>query len=293
MSLLDLPIPPKPAEFSHMGAPPGVVVDFDAFLWDDGTPWWQHRPIITPITQVVHTNAASGEGSLQSQINWGNAGIRSNTHPHYAVNAPQPTKLVPSNRRGIGNSSLYTAEREAGVQDCSFWSLVIETADAGFNGSTPVDGKGDFLYDHAEIVARILAYESIVWNIPLAYPERWTDPGSITHTEPFGYPYFTIRQGKICPGPAKKLTFRQQILPRAQQIRAAWLGEDNIMTTLEYMLRPPAQFAGGPWFYRVGGMWSYLTGRDRDNLLERAVPVFDDLPERYAYVHQQVFGVHP
>lgn len=234
MDLLSLPIPPRPTEFTPYGAPVGVAVDFEAYKWSDGTPWYEHRPLIYPTTQVVHTNAAQGEGSVQAAINWGNAGIRSNTHPHYQVGLPVPTKLVPTDRRAIGNSSLYTVEQEAGVLDCSFWSIVIETADAGFIGSTPVDGVGDFLRDDADWVAQILAYESITHDIPLAYPENWTDPGSITHTEPFPYPYFTIRKGKICPGPAKKKTFREQILPRARQIRAAWLEEDiDDMITLD------------------------------------------------------------
>lgn len=209
-----------------MGAPPGVIVDFEAFKWDDGSPWWEHRPIIRPTTQVVHTNAASRESTVQGQVNWSNAGIRSNTHAHYNVNNPQPTKHLPTDRRGIGNSSLYTVEREAGVPDCSWWSLVIETGDAGWRLDPAIS---DFLPGHAEIVARILAYESIVWEIPLAYPSKWTDPGTITHTEPFPYPYFTIRDGKSCPGDKKKRTVREQILPRARQIRASWLQEEETM----------------------------------------------------------------
>lgn len=215
-ALKDLPIPPRPAYFGSDGAPPGVAVNFDAFgQWDD------LRPIIKPTTAVVHTNAATVEASLQSQINWGNAAAN-NTKPHYAVNRPQPTKFVPSNRRAIGNSSFLSVEQEAGVDDVSYWTLVIETADSGTNADP---GISDFLYDHAEIVARILAYESIVWDIPLVTPKVWTDPGVVSHTDPFPFPYFTIKYGKSCPGDKKKARVRGDVLARANQIRAAWTAD--------------------------------------------------------------------
>ena len=218
MSLLDEPIPPRPAEFSPYGAPPGVTVDLDAFHAFDaaGRPlraaWWRTRQIIAPRLLLVHTNGARGEGSLASQRNWANADP-SNTHPHYCVNAPQPTKFVPSNRKAIGNYKVAD------------WSIVVETADAGW--PTPGDAGG-FLYDHAEIVARIIAYESIVADLlgsamPIEYPDRWDGAGVASHTEPFGYPYWTNVSGKACPGRTKKRQVRDEIMPRARQIRAAWL----------------------------------------------------------------------
>ena len=74
-------------------------------------------------------------------------------------------------------------------------------------------------------MARIIAYESIVWDIPIEVPTRFGDPGVVTHTEPFPYPHFTIVSGKTCPGTTKKdRVLRGDILPRARQIRAAWLG---------------------------------------------------------------------
>lgn len=215
--LTDAPIPPRPAEFTPFGAPPGVSVDFHAFTDDHGMPWWTSRPKITPRLQLVHTNAASVEGSLQSQINWGNAGRYTNTHPHYAINAPRPTKLVPTDRRGIGNSTAPELRPEHG--NVSDWSIVIETADAGTKARPDV---GPFLYDHAELVARILAYESIVHDIPLEYPDEPTEAGTACHTEPFGYPWWTSVKGKTCPGKFKKAQMREDILPRARQIRAAW-----------------------------------------------------------------------
>lgn len=210
--LLSLPIPPRPAEFTPTGAPPGVAVDLTAFkAFRNGEPtsdpWWPTRTKISPRLALVHTNGASKEGKLASQANWANS-APANTHPHYSVNAPQPTKFVPTDREGIGN---YKASK---------FSIVIETADAGW----PDPGHlGGFLYDHAEIVARILAYESIVWGFPLGYPTTWDGTGVGCHTEPFGYPNWTNVPGKPCPGETKKRQVRDEILPRARQIRAAWL----------------------------------------------------------------------
>ncbi len=212
-SLLDLPIPTRPRYFGPDGCPPGVVLQLTAF----GT-WAIERTKIRPRVGVVHTNAASVESQLQGQINWGNASAN-NTKPHYAVNRPQPTKLLRTDLRAIANSTGSDIETRYGERDSSFWSIAIETADSGYNADP---GISDFLYDHAEIVARIMAYESIVWNIPIVVPTVWNSTGWVTHTWPFPYPYFTTAAGKTCPGAKKKATFREQLIPRAAQLVRAW-----------------------------------------------------------------------
>jgi hypothetical protein len=239
MGLVGDPIPSRPAAFTPEGAPPGVAVDFESYRRHNGVdgPWCRQRPTIRPTTQVVHTNAAGGEGSTSSQVNWANSS-KNNTHAHYNVNAPQPTKHCPTDRRGIGNSTGEDLRRSAGVKDSSFWSIVIETADMG---QTAAKAKGidwgvdcgPFIHDHAEIVARILAFESIVWDIPLAYPTKWTESGTICHTDPFPYPHFTTKKGKTCPGSTKKDQLQHDILPRANEIRAAWVGEPSPAGTQE------------------------------------------------------------
>src|SRR3546814_7074446 len=81
------------------------------------------------------------------------------------------------------------------------WSIVIETADEGY----PTPGEaGGFIGDQVEMVAQILAYESILHAIPLRYPTEWWGAGSACHTEPYGYPYWTNASGKVCPGRTKK-----------------------------------------------------------------------------------------
>lgn len=223
MSLLGQPIPPLDHEPNPHGAPPGVTVNFGAFLADNGGPWWLTRPEIKPRLTIIHTNGASVEASTQSQINWANSGRYSHTHPHYAINAPTPSKFVPSDRRGIGNNSNNKLEALAGeTQDVSFWSLVVETADAGY-----IAGIGDFLHDHDELVARIIAYEAIVHDLPISVPDVWNGEGVVTHTAPFDYPHYTNARGKTCPNPIKKArVLTGDILPRAQEIHARWTGDN-------------------------------------------------------------------
>lgn len=245
MPLVGAPIPPRPAAFTPDGAPPGVAVNLEALRGADGRPWYLGRQTITPRLTLVHTNAASAESSLQSAINWGNA-ASANTKPHYLVNAPQPTKVVPTNRRAIANATVDAYQEGRG--DVAEWSIAIETADAGFGPGDPGEAGG-FLYDHAEIVARILAYESIVWNIPLEYPTTWWGAGTACHTEPFEYPYWTLYRGKTCPGREKKRQIRDEILPRARELRAAWLApaptpaQEDDMLLLEV---PPCAYSTRP-----------------------------------------------
>jgi len=222
MTLLGKPIPPLDHDPNPFGAPPGIEVDFDALKAWDGTtsPFWTTRPIITPRLLVVHTNGGSGEGSIEGAIGWGNM-AKNNTKPHYHLNARQPKKVVPSDRRGIANSTPLAKELEYNVPDCSFWSLAVETADRGTaKGGT--EDLGDFLYNHAELLARIIAYESIVWKFPISVPSVWTGSGVVTHVEPFDGVY-TIYTGKSCPGLTKReRVLRGDILPRAREIRKAW-----------------------------------------------------------------------
>jgi hypothetical protein len=238
MTLLDLPIPDRPIRFHPEEAPPGVALQLDAFdRLNDGYRWKAFRPRILPTVGVVHTNAASREATVQSQINWGRSS-RNNTKPHYCVNYPVPTKTLPTDLRGIGNSTGSAVELQHGVRDSSYWSYVIETADkgsiaarlAGYNW--PID-CGPFLEDsvygridvpHAEIVARIFAFEAITHGHALTIPKEFKRgmSGIVTHTHPFPYPHFTIVRGKTCPGNTKIWTFHTEIVDRAQQIMADW-----------------------------------------------------------------------
>ena len=232
-AIIDLPIPLTPTYFGPDGAPPGVELQLDAYqTLDDGYWWLASRPLIQPHVIVVHTNAASREGTVDAAINWGKSS-RNRTKPHYCVNWPWPTKTLATNKRGIANSTTSTVEAEYGVLDSSFWSIAIETADTGTLDDPDIS---DFLTEstfgtigtpHAEIVARIIAYESIVWDFPIKMPAEFYDPGVVSHTDPFGYGFFTTVLGKTCPGDKKKATVRNQIIPRAAKIKAAWLGQEE------------------------------------------------------------------
>lgn len=235
MGLVGAPIPPKPATFTPEGAPPGVTPMLTALRGADGRAWWESRPIIRPRVAIVHTNAAEQEGSSQSQINWGNA-APANTKPHYAINQPTPMKLVPTNRRAIANSTEDWYEKEEDQTDASFWTIAIESADSGTKNDPQVSDfltvskHGPVPVPHAELVARILAYESIVWGFPLAPPAEWDGTGVAAHTHPFPHPAYTIQEGKTCPGPKKIRTLFDEILPRAREIRQAWTAPDQTQT---------------------------------------------------------------
>lgn len=227
MRLLNRPVRPKPAYFGPDGAPPGVALRLDVYTTlNDGTKWLASRPTIRPNTIVGHTNGASVEATVQSSINYGLAGTN-NTKPHYCL-GDKPAKTLRSDLRGIANSTGATIEAQFGVQDSSFWSIAVETADIGSldAAATGVNWPhdcGPFLYDNADDFAHIIAYESIVHGFPIRFPPSFPAGGVVPHTSPeYPYPYFTTVPGKTCPGETKRRAILDEIIPRAAQIRAAW-----------------------------------------------------------------------
>lgn len=209
------PIPPRPASFTPEGAPVGVEVDYVSF--------WQTRSFITPRIQLAHTNAASRQSSIEAAKRWSESAPGSHTLPHYQVDRDgRACKFLPTNRKGIANQTVAEYRGEHGsVQN---WSLAYETADTGTLDDPTIS---DYTDVQAETLATIMAYESVVWDIPLELPTEWYGSGTASHTDPFGYPYWTNARGKTCPGAKKKARLRNEILLRAQIIKVAWLGGDN------------------------------------------------------------------
>lgn len=296
MSLLDQPIPPRPAYFGPDGSPPGVELALDSYATlDDGFEWLAARPRATPRLAVIHTNAASYESTTAAQVSWGKRS-RNNTKPHYVV-GDKPMKVLATNRRSIANSTAPWVEDAYGEPDVSYWSISIETADLGSIRALergyhwPVD-CGPFLSrpdgpDDDEIVARILAYESIVWDFPLAIPEVWNGSGVVTHTWPFPYPHYTTVLGKTCPGDTKINAVRGEVLQRAIDIRDAWTNTKESPVT-EFILKPNPEFPEFPWLYVYGADVRYAVKADVDS---GADVITDDKAERYANLFFQVFGV--
>lgn len=227
-------VPSKPATFTPEGLPPNTV----SML----VPFWQNRAIQTPRLTLVHTNGASGIATNQSSYNWATAKPESNTLPHYQVQLDgRAAKYIPTNRRGLDNatvtagSAAWSLLTQAQRNDINAhgqvrnWSIGIETSDLGYGAGKMGDLSG-FTEPQIETLAGILAYDSILWNIPLAYPDTWWGTGTACHTEPFEYPYWTLYRGKTCPGSLKKILMRTRVLPRANEIRAAWMGGPVIPT---------------------------------------------------------------
>lgn len=209
-----------------MGAPPGVTLRFlprpSGSAWASwllahprGT-YWESRQVIQPRLLLVHTNAASGEGTEESAYNWSMA-KPDNAKPHYQVDRDgSATKFLPSNRRGVCNASFGSDPRTGG-KNVATWSLAIETADLGFGVGKPGGAIG-FTPEQGEMVAQIIAYEARLWGFPIEYPTTWDGDGVACHTEPFEFPYWTIYKGKTCPGERKKIEMQSWILPRVREI---------------------------------------------------------------------------
>jgi hypothetical protein len=221
--------PPKPVRFTPQGAPVGVEVKSVTFA--------ASRPVMAPRSVHIHTNGASREGSIESSWNWSHAKPNSNTLPHYQVDrthggVTRCRKMLATDLRGIGSGTVMptngdwsslTAEQQATIAahgDCRKWTIVIETADTGYLADP---GISAFDAGQAELIATILAYESIVHGFPLEVQPNYWSPGVASHTDPFGYPYTTLAKGKICPGAKKKAQVRDFIIPRAGAIRRNWL----------------------------------------------------------------------
>jgi hypothetical protein len=174
------------------------------------------RPKITPRLILVHTNGASGTGSIASAFSW-SMRDPNYTKPHYQVDMDgSAAKFLPSDRKGIGNGTVTS---KTGGKAAADFSLVIETADPGYGAGKPGQ-DGGFTPAQVETVAQIIAYEAKLWNIPIEYPGTWDGSGVACHTEPFGYPYWTIDAGHVCPGRQKKLEMVSLVLPRARAILA-------------------------------------------------------------------------
>jgi N-acetylmuramoyl-L-alanine amidase len=223
--------PAKPGAFAPDGLPPNTV-------WMR-VPFWQDRALQIPRITLVHTNGADLTATNQSSFNWATAKPEKNTLPHYQVQLDgQAAKYIPTDRRGLDNGTVavdsddfpnLTNAQQAEIVahgQVRNWSIGIETSDLGYGPGKPGDDSG-FTDEQIETLAGILAYESILWGIPLAYPETWWGTGTACHTENFEFPFWTLFRGKSCPGTKKKLLMVARVLPRAAEIKAAWTGGEH------------------------------------------------------------------
>lgn len=229
-----------PTEFTPEGLPPNTR--------DMRATFWQKRAVQVPRIQLVHTNGASGIATNQSSKNWLEAAPQSNTCPHYQVQLDgQAAKYLPTDRRGLDNATVapgttayaaLTVDQKADILangQVRNWSIGIETSDGGYGPGKPGDLSG-FTEAQIETIAGILAYDSIVWDIPLDYPEQWHGHGTACHTENFEYPFWTLYKGKSCPGSKKKELMRSRVLPRARELRALWTGSPTPPTQEDDMI---------------------------------------------------------
>jgi hypothetical protein len=248
--------PVKPSRFHPELAPNGVEVRFYSA--------WRDRPLLHGPARlaVVHTNAAQEEGDLDSASSWAERNVsdpdpdNSYTIPHYQVDRNgRARKILPTNRRGIANSTGDDLQARDGHEDVSWFSLAIETADTGTNHDATISA---FTAVQAETIATIIAYESILHGYPIALPATWYGTGVGSHTDPFPYPAWTTKRGKTCPGLKKKAQVRNLIIPRARQIKDAWSGADpeppppvSVPMVMKFGGTPTAGWGG--WYSVDGG----------------------------------------
>lgn len=226
-------VPPRPAVFAPDVAPPGVDVRLVSFADD------RRLFKASPKLQLAHTNGASTAGSVASSIRHAEAAPNVNTVPHFQVDLDGSAgMLLTLDRVGIANATMQPSHKDwmtlpdavradllAHPGSVQNWSLATETADTGYIADPTISAFTDA---QVETVAIIFAYCAVLYpSIPLTTPTEWHGSGTGSHTDPFGYPYWTIQRGKICPGLKKKAQVRGVILPRAREIYAAWTDTDQ------------------------------------------------------------------
>ena len=198
-----LGIPIRPKEFRPDWPPPGYRVLYVNFA--------ETRKIIAPRLQLIHTNGASVESSIESAKNWAERRVvngNSTTLPTFQVD-----------RDGDAAMFININQAQNACYKVNPWAISYETADTGYKDDPTISG---FTEPQLQALANGCAYVSVLFKIPLEYPSTWDGTGTASHTEPFGYPYWTNSNGKICPGNKKKAQVRDIIIPHARKIVEAW-----------------------------------------------------------------------
>jgi LysM repeat protein len=202
-----LTIPPKPSQFSPSIPPPGYRKLYVNFA--------SERKRITPRIQLIHTNGAKTPGSIESSKNWAErrtVGAQATTLPTFQVDLDgDAAQFIDINQ---AQNACYKANP---------FAISYETADSGWAADPTISA---FTGAQLQMLANGVAYCSVLYGISLSYPTRWDGNGTASHTEPFGYPYWTNSNGKICPGQKKKQQVRDIIIPHAIKIVQAWAGKD-------------------------------------------------------------------
>jgi hypothetical protein len=199
-----LTVPVRPKGFAPDLPPPGYRVDYVNFQAE--------RKTIAPRLQLIHTNGASVESSIESAKNWAERRVvngNATTLPTFQVD-----------RDGDAAMFININQAQNACYKVNSWAISYETADTGYKDDPTISG---FTGAQLQALANGCAYCSVLFKIPLEYPSTWDGTGTASHTEPFGYPYWTNSNGKICPGNKKKAQVRDIILPHARLIVEAWM----------------------------------------------------------------------
>ena len=202
-----LTIPPPPKTYDPDVPPPGVRKDYVSFVGE--------RRFIVPRLHLIHTNGAANQGSIEASKAWSERRTYNGT----------TTTLATFQVDRDGDAAMFIPMDRAqnACYKVNNWAISCETADTGYKDDPTISA---FTEPQMQILANISAYVHILFKIPLEYPSTWDGSGTASHTEPFGYPYWTNSNGKICPGNKKKQQVREVIIPWAREIAATWTGTE-------------------------------------------------------------------
>lgn len=207
-------IPAKPSSYSPSGVAPGCRNYKRAY----------ERPLMGRRVDVcvIHTNWAGGVGTIESHYNWSLANPGVNTFAHYQHDLDgDAAKMLDTNRRGIGNAGSSSYWSQFGLPNASYRALVFETADRGTR-TDPAPTGSYFTDAQAASLARDIAYECVLHDIPPVLLPKPDGRGITGHCWPFPYPAFTTAAGKQCPGYRKRDQMVDLIIPWAAAIVNAW-----------------------------------------------------------------------
>jgi hypothetical protein len=216
-------IPPRPASFTPQGVAPGC----------ERIPNLYPRDLMGRRVDVlsVHTNWASGgPATVESAIRWSLANVGVNTYAHYQhERSGRAGKMLDSDRRGIGTGGVSSWWRETyGLPNASYRALTYETSDLGTIEDPAPEGTAFLTPQQSASLARDLAYEAVVHDIPpilLPSPEK---RGIAGHCIPYPYPAFTTAKGKMCPGTRKFEQLVDEVIPWTEAIVSAWTGAQSV-----------------------------------------------------------------
>lgn len=222
----------------------------------------QHHTVssgVYPLNDIVYIEHGKGEGYVIANAYTALDGtiylIASG--PTYTLGSGGPYGIIPENR---GNDVSFSNEIASWGNVDSVYPQVQQDAVEGFAFHAGLIAADVWEWPD-DPFAPHRAFSHFEWS-----PGRKVDPRGISRWSPDGGMWdMDLFRAEL----ANRNTPEEPPMPR-------------------YILKPPSDRPGGPWFLRWDGTWSYLTGRDRELTRAEGLPEYDDLASRYDLVRKSV-----